>query len=485
MLKYIYLLLSIKLILSKKEEQKVDVTVYDNIVNAIKIKDYNEIDRHLNTTDITYFLYFYNKTGSNSVMGAYYLQRLDRKLDYITKIFLVECNELIQKDVKQCQIHNNTTFDPYPQFELLVPPLYRFDPKTKEMNTHASVRFSEKSVSEDTLYKYIIDNIVSYSSQIENKEILDVFTNQPVFNKVILFTEKETTPLIYKGLSNYYYDRLLFGEIRANYTDLVKEFNVSKFPTIVLLENGFLVNEKPKVHHYQGSTKPGELIKFLDEYALRGKYYVRNNYEKILIKQGIKILNNNDYESFFEEAKDRKKAIYFTNGESDFNSLSLELKSFITATNVYIAFGNLDCTKYKKICEKEFRVKNDKLPKLVLFDKGDNFYSVLESAVELASGHGLFNFFSKGNNIKELSSQDYLIMIRESRKNQRHPIIYLNKGKDLVAALPFHIIASIPEYGKRFDFYSISNPSKDVLDHLRVPITLPSVAILLHEVKDK
>jgi hypothetical protein len=463
-------------------EGKVDITIYDNIVNGIKIRDYNEVDRYLNTTDTTYFLYFYNKTGMNSVMGAYYLQKLDRKLDYITKIFLIDCNDVIQ-NIRQCQTHKNTTFDPYPQFELLVPPLYRFDPTTKQMNVHTNVYFGGKQVTEDTLYKFIVDNIVSYSTQIESKEILETFIYQPVFNKIILFTEKDTTPLIYKGLTNYYYDRLLFGEIRSNQTDLVNQFNITKFPSIVVIENSFLLNDKPKIHHYTGSTRPGELIKYFDDFALRSKYYVKNNFEKKLAKDCITILDNHNYDNWFKDSKDIKKAVYFTKSPLSFNQLSLEMKSFINATNGYIAFGNLDCSGFAKICEKEFGVK-DKLPKLVLYDRGEKFYKVIESYVELPVGHWLFNYF-KGVDIKEISSDEYFDIIKTTRQNEKHPIIYLNKGKDLVSSLPFYIISSIPEYHKRFEFYSIMNPTKEVLDHLRVSINLPSVTILLHQAREK
>jgi hypothetical protein len=480
------ILLTIAWSLAKPEEGKVDITVYDNIINGIKIRDYTEVERYLNTTDTTYFVYFYNKTGMNSVMGAYYLQKLDRKLDYITKIFLIDCNELIQKNsIKQCQIHKNTTFDPYPQFELLIPPLYRFDPSTKQMNTHTNVRFSEKHVTEDTLYRFIVENIVSYSTQIDSTDILDTFMYQPVFNKIILFTEKETTPLIYKGLTNYYYDRLLFGEIRSNQTELISRFNITKFPSIVLVENSFLLNDKPKIHYYTGSTRPGELIKYFDDYALRSKYYVKNNYEKELVKNGIKRLDNHNYDDFFKQSEGIKKAVYFTNGAVGFNELSLELKSFVNATNGYIAFGNLDCSAFAKICEKEFSIKDLSLNKLVLFDKGENFYKLVETSVDLPLGHGLFNYFSKDKNVKEITSDEYFDIIKSSRQNEKHPLIYLNKGKDLVASLPLYIISSIPEYHKRFEFYSITNPDSEVLNHLRVTINLPAVAILLHQAGGK
>ena len=45
-------------------------------------------------------------------------------------------------------------------------------------------------------------------------------------HKILLFTEKKTTPTVYKALSKKYLDRLMFGEIKSAEEALLKKFNI-------------------------------------------------------------------------------------------------------------------------------------------------------------------------------------------------------------------------------------------------------------------
>jgi len=56
-------------------------------------------------------------------------------------------------------------------------------------------------------------------------------------HKILLFTDKKSTPAVYKALSKKYKDRLLFGEVRKSEEELCKRFGVTEFPTILALTN--------------------------------------------------------------------------------------------------------------------------------------------------------------------------------------------------------------------------------------------------------
>lgn len=82
-------------------------------------------------------------------------------------------------------------------------------------------------------------------------------------HKILLFTEKKSTPTIYKALSKKYLDRLNFGEIKQAEEELVKRFGVETFPTIIALtdpEN--YIGEK-----YEGEMKIDQMTKFMGNYA--------------------------------------------------------------------------------------------------------------------------------------------------------------------------------------------------------------------------
>ena len=56
-------------------------------------------------------------------------------------------------------------------------------------------------------------------------------------HKILLFSEKKTTPTVYKALSKKFLNRLIFGEIRSTEVDLIKKFGlkIKQFPVIVAL----------------------------------------------------------------------------------------------------------------------------------------------------------------------------------------------------------------------------------------------------------
>ena len=46
-------------------------------------------------------------------------------------------------------------------------------------------------------------------------------------NKILLFTDKKSTPTIFKALSKKHIDRLNLGEIKSSEEELIKEFGIT------------------------------------------------------------------------------------------------------------------------------------------------------------------------------------------------------------------------------------------------------------------
>lgn len=69
-------------------------------------------------------------------------------------------------------------------------------------------------------------------------------------HKILLFTEKKSTPTVYKALSKKYLDRLTFGEVKQAEEGLVKLFGIDKFPTIMALTDP---------ENYSGEKYEGEM----------------------------------------------------------------------------------------------------------------------------------------------------------------------------------------------------------------------------------
>ena len=60
----------------------------------------------------------------------------------------------------------------------------------------------------------------------DNYETSFVERDRATKNKILLFTDKKSTPAVYKALSKKYKDRLLFGEIRKSDEALCAKFKV-------------------------------------------------------------------------------------------------------------------------------------------------------------------------------------------------------------------------------------------------------------------
>lgn len=51
--------------------------------------------------------------------------------------------------------------------------------------------------------------------------------------KIILFTDKKTTPPILKALSKQFKDRVMVGECRSSNLEMVSRFGITEFPSVI------------------------------------------------------------------------------------------------------------------------------------------------------------------------------------------------------------------------------------------------------------
>ncbi|KAG0741012.1 hypothetical protein G6F62_006851 [Rhizopus arrhizus] len=94
---------------------------------------------------------------------------------------------------------------------------------------------------------------------------LDQFlsTQNETLPKALLFTNKPTTTPLYKALSVDFKDRMLVGEVKESERNIVAEFGIRSFPTLVVLspEHGSI--------QFEGALKREALKSFMEQYALK------------------------------------------------------------------------------------------------------------------------------------------------------------------------------------------------------------------------
>jgi len=420
-------LLALSYISGKEEEIRIDESVFEEIVNSKKVNNYyTDIAALENSTDLTYLAYYYKKSSDNSKFGAYYLKRIDRRLDHLAVILLIDCDRVIPRDISHC------AGEDFPKIKLLVPPLYKFDPKTKKMNGHQLLDFTESIVSEETLYKFVTDNIPSFTTKL-GSETIETFLNQPVFNKVILFTNKETTPKIYKGLSNIYYDRILFGLVPSQEEELVQKFEITSFPSIIVVENPFLLKDDYITHRFEGEVDVREISHFIEKFALREKNYVRRLSFLKFDKTPFSKITTRNYELFFDrqETKLNSKIVYFS--KEEINKIPEDLKKFAELTTGYFNFGLMNCKGVEKFCKEELFIDVDNLPGLYLFKPHPE---PLKNNFLLPTSYTkLVNYFSQRiiGNVKRVNESAALYdHISEDRAHLKYPIAYIHKVNQFI-----------------------------------------------------
>ena len=135
-----------------------------------------------------------------------------------------------------------------------------------------------------SIFKYG-SKLMQYFVRVINKDNYnDFLTTHSERYHVLLFTSKKSTPPLFKALSKDYLNHLSFGEIRQSETELIKSFNVNKFPTLMVITEA----ESNEVDFFKDELKYDTIKKFLNKYAYKKKQENKN------IK--VRELNTNTYE---------------------------------------------------------------------------------------------------------------------------------------------------------------------------------------------
>ena len=137
-------------------------------------------------------------------------------------------------------------------------------------------------------------------------------------NKIILFTKQPKTPLMYRGLSSLFYDRISFGEVKDSENDLIDKYKITKFPSLIAYVNieGDFVLDEPRIDIYNKEINIKDAKAFIENYALPEKYYLKNLDEENKNKKNpnyfFRNLTKSTFQSFGEKNKNRNIILYLS-----------------------------------------------------------------------------------------------------------------------------------------------------------------------------
>ena len=489
--------------------------IYSKVM-AIKIKHIKILHRLLNETDAATFVYFYTKTSKNAEIGAEMLKMVSDKLDFLVHVILVDCEDFEPHDYKYC-VKVPEAKDGFPRMVIYEQPKYRRNPYTGERQYFTEHMYSNKVVEEATIYNFVTTFINNKSVRL-NPENIENFLNNNHFNKVILFTEREETSILYKGISSFFYDQLLFGEIHKDNKALIKRFKIKTFPTLIVYvtqEDNMMLDE-PRIERYGASIHSRAITHFIGEYAMKKKMYLsleqgeKSELEELKYKVSMKDLVPENYVQYLTKFISKRFIIYL-DGDNElkledekdkeekeqadpnrppvFKEIPTDLKKLSKNTNGFFLFVRFNCNENKDFCKKTFNV--DTFPSLLLVhktvskDDGTQTNDIperLKRPIRLSLDYEtmeteILNEFP--TKINEMNSQNIGNFLQTAHKDKITPFIYLHEG---VIPIGLQLLSHEDLYRKYVQINEIKRPNKDLLKNFQVK-KVPS-AIFLIKAKD-
>jgi curved DNA-binding protein CbpA len=145
------------------------------------------------------------------------------------------------------------------EFSVRSTPLIKYFPESSE----SEETYVGKDDKWEEIFKFGAVRMQSFVRSINSGNYGDFFTSNPTQHKVILFTSRKSTPPLFKALSKHFKGKLSFGEIRPSERELVDQFGVKNFPTVMVLSEP----EAYKGITYDGPLNRDSLEKFLNQFA--------------------------------------------------------------------------------------------------------------------------------------------------------------------------------------------------------------------------
>ena len=234
--------LSITLSLAKKKRHstvEVDSGPFGADYDILMNPSFKNFEEGIDKSNHLMFLYvFDSKSDKSSQMNEQILKPVMDELKGYLKFYAFDCqNEEVQNNKDRFKMCENEEHTPF--FQLIKPPELKINPYTKQPMQAQHIAYPEREVTQQKVKNFILSNIPDFSTVIDSKSKLEDFKSDDDkdINKVILFSKKSKVAPIYKALTDEFRDLIRFGFISSDQNDLIKSFNVTKYPTVMVFKS--------------------------------------------------------------------------------------------------------------------------------------------------------------------------------------------------------------------------------------------------------
>ena len=320
-----------------------------------------------------WFVYFYRKGDQNYEKYVNTMIEFAEKTEGLFNAGAVNCI----KDEEICE-----------EFEVAeTPSIIFFSENEKDYNKY------EGKVDFNSLFNYATKRMSYYVNEITKEKLSDFFSKKNDKYHVILFTSKESTPSLYKALSKYFINKLIFGEVHQNQKELVQLFKIKEFPTLMVM----LDEEKNKYEVYKNKMNYESIKSYLNKFVTK---------KKVVNDNKVKEMNYNIYNTLSTcSSSDGKNIclIYLTKDNRP-NSKDKKILESIADKyeNDHIKVFYLNYKKNKNIFNSFEDVNENNAKAVIIKGKRKKYMNIEKDEFESNIYNAVENVISGGGNFKKM-----------------------------------------------------------------------------------
>ena len=320
-----------------------------------------------------WFVYFYRKGDQNYEKYVNTMIEFAEKTEGLFNAGAVNCI----KDEEICE-----------EFEVAeTPSIIFFSENEKDYNRY------EGKVDFNSLFNYATKRMSYYVNEITKEKLSDFFSKKNDKYHVILFTSKESTPSLYKALSKYFINKLIFGEVHQNQKELVRLFKIKEFPTLMVM----LDEEKNKYEVYKNKMNYESIKSYLNKFVTK---------KKIVNDNKVKEMNYNIYNTLSTcSSSDGKNIclIYLTKDNRP-NSKDKKILESIADKyeNDHIKVFYINYKKNKNIFNSFEDVNENNAKAVIIKGKRKKYMNIDKDEFESNIYNAVENVISGGGNFKKM-----------------------------------------------------------------------------------
>lgn len=365
------------------------------------------------------------------------------------------------------------------------PPANRFNPYTKKVEDNTEVPYGNRKKTENAISKFVVSSIPNFVSFIVKSKDYDkrIIDDKKTINKVVLFSEKDKVPGMFKALATHFRDQIDFYFVNSEkLSKRVKKMKISEFPAILVYHDYDEFGEKleqSEVVTYKGNNEIQDLIKFLAPFALAEKLSGKKQFggdKPINQRRGryTFVTHKNYTKGIMEDY--RTQVIFFSKQFGEVQTVFEEVAEAIHGP-ANVVYFNCSHEESENVAKDKFGVK--KFPRVIVFST--NSEKTPENALEISSvveSEDIINIVTNTeikDNIREVSDSSISsIFLNNALQLRKVTLIYLYQDESDGVPLAFKSISSNPIFRENFDFIALKSPSPQTVQQFQIP-KLPTI----------